>query len=92
MVTTLSMKFNRTGNFSVYGDLAVDHVSKDGTITHVGNANGIAVYTPNSIRYFNFDLQNLPGVDYKSGKLLVTFSTSSDVKPETYAEAELILK
>ncbi len=89
---SLSLNFNRSGNFSVYGDLAVDHVSSDGTITRVGIANGIAVYTPNSIRHFQFNLNNVPGVDYKSGKLLVDFSASSDVKPEKFAEAELLLK
>lgn len=87
-----SLKFNREGNFSVYGDLAVDHISSDGTITRVGIANGIAVYTPNSVRYFQFDLYKIPGVDYRSGKLLVVFSSSSDVEPEKFAEAELLLK
>ncbi len=89
---TLSMKFNRSGNFSVYGDLAVDYVSSDGTTTRVGIANGIAVYTPNSIRYFQFDLNKVPGVDYKSGKLIVTYSSASDAEPEKYAVAELLLK
>lgn len=91
-VPTLSLKFNRTGNFSVYGDLAVDHVSVDGTITRVGVANGIAVYTPNTVRRFHFDLNQIPGVDFKSGNLLVGFSAASDVKPEKFAEAELSLK
>ena len=89
---TLSLKFNREGNFSVYGDLAVDYISTDGIITRVGIANGIAVYTPNSIRYFQFGLNKIPGIDYKSGKLLVVFSSSSDVEPEKFAEAELLLK
>jgi hypothetical protein len=91
-VPKLSLKFNRTGNFSVYGDLSVDHVSSEGITTRVGVANGIAVYTPNSTRAFQFDLNQVPGVDYNSGKLLVNFSASSDVKPETFAEAELVLK
>jgi hypothetical protein len=89
---SLSLKFNRKGNFSVYGDLTVDYVSNNGTTTRVGIANGIAVYTPNSIRSFKFNLNDLPDVDYKSGKLLVTFSAPSDVKTEKFAEAELILK
>jgi hypothetical protein len=91
-VPKLSLKFNRTGNFSVYGDLSVDHVSSDGKVTRVGIANGIAVYTPNSTRSFQFDLNQVPGVDYYTGKLLVNFSASSDVKPETFAEAELVLE
>jgi hypothetical protein len=85
------LKFNRTGNFSVYGDLAVDHVSPQGIVTRVGAANGIAVYTPNTARRFQFNLNKVPGVDFKSGKLLVVFSASSDVKPARYAEAELKL-
>ncbi|MCB2220636.1 MAG: molecular chaperone [Bacteroidetes bacterium] len=89
---TLSLKFNRIGNFSVYGDLAVDYVSPNGTVTRVGIANGIAVYTPNAIRYFQFDLKNAAGVDYGSGKLIVSFSSSSDVEPEKFAEAELMLE
>jgi len=89
---TLRLKFNRTGNFSVYGDLAVDHVSPQGKVTRVGVVNGIAVYTPNSIRRFQFNLSNVSGVDLKSGKLLVVFSASSDVKPAKLAEAELLLR
>ena len=88
----LSVKFNRTGNFSVYGDLAVDHVSPQGTVTRVGVANGIAVYTPNTTRNFKFNLTKVPGVDFSSGKLLVKFSAPSDVKPEKLAEAELLLR
>jgi len=89
---TLKLKFNRTGNFSVYGDLAVDHVSPQGTVTRVGAANGIAVYTPNSVRNFQFNLSKEPGVDFRSGKLSVTFSASSDLKPAKLAEAELLLR
>jgi hypothetical protein len=85
----IKLKFNRAGNFSVYGDLAVDHVSPQGTVTRVGAANDIAVYTPNTARRFQFNLNKVPGVDLKSGKLLVVFSASSDVKPVKLAEAEL---
>ena len=89
---TFSLAFNRSGNFSVYGDLTVDHVSSDGTVTRVGMANGIAVYTPNTIRHFQFNLNNVPGVDFHSGKLVVSYSSTSDAVPEKFAEAELQLK
>jgi P pilus assembly chaperone PapD len=88
----LSLTFNRTGNFSVYGDLTVDHVSPQGKVTRVGVANGIAVYTPNLIRHFQFSLNKVQGVDFSTGKLLVIFSAPSDVKPARYAEAELSLR
>jgi len=87
----LSLQFNRTGNFSVYGDLTVDHVSPQGTVTSVGNANGIAIYTPNTTRRFQFRLNKTPGINFNSGKLMIRYSSPSDVKPARYAEAELPL-
>lgn len=87
----IKMVFNRTGNMSVYGDLSVDYVADNGTKTKVGIANGVAVYTPNSRRMFSLTLNKLPGVNYSRGKLIVTYSASSDVKPAKYAEAELLL-
>lgn len=88
----LRMVFNRTGNMSIYGDIAVDHVSPQGKKTRVGIANGIAVYTPNTMRRFQFNLNRVAGVNYKTGKLVVTYSAASDVKPAKYAEAEVPLK
>lgn len=90
-IPRIKLVFNRTGNFSVYGDLSVDHISPQGKVTRVGAANGVAVYTPNARRQFQFTLNNIPAVDYKSGKLKVTFSASTDVRPLKYAEAELTL-
>jgi len=84
--------FNRSGNTSVYGDLTVDHISPQGKVTRVGIANGVAVYTPNTKRWFQFNLNNDPGVNYRSGKLHITFSAPTDVKPQKYAEAELVLQ
>jgi len=88
----LSMTFNRTGNASVYGDLTVDHLSPDGRITRVGIANGLAVYTPNTVRHFRLILNKTQGVDFSSGTLKVTYSAPSDTKPQKFAEAELRLK
>lgn len=90
-VPRLIMTFSRSGNASVYGDLAVDHVSGQGKTTRVGIANGVAVYTPNVKRDFELSLYNIPGVDYNNGKLVLTFSAPTDVKPEKYAGAELLL-
>jgi hypothetical protein len=90
-IPRLKLVFNRTGNMSVYGDLAVDHISTQGKITRIGIANGVAVYTPNTIRKFQFNLNNLPGVAFNAGKLRVTYSAPSDVKAVRYAEAELPL-
>jgi len=87
----LAIVFNRSGDYSVYGDLAVDHVSPQGKVTRVGVANGVAVYTPNTRRRFEFNLINTAGLDLKSGRLIITFSAPSDIRPEKYAEAVLML-
>lgn len=86
-----TMTFNRTGNFSVYGDIGVFHISPDGKQTRVGAANGLAVYTPNVKRTFRLNLIKNETVNYKSGTLRVVYSAPSDVKPERYAEAEISL-
>lgn len=90
-IPRFSMVFNRTGNMSVFGDLTVDHISTQGKITRVGIANGVAVYTPNTRRRFQFNLSNIPGVNFRTGTLRVIYLASSDVKPVRLAEAELPL-
>jgi hypothetical protein len=90
-VPRFRLVLNRTGNMSVFGDLSVDHISPLGKITRVGIANGVAVYTPNTKRRFQFNLNTVPGVDFRSGTLRVIFSAPSDVKPVRFAEAELSL-
>lgn len=89
---TVSFMFNRTGNMSVYGDIAVDHVSASGKVTRVGIANGVAVYTPNPRRSFRLGLVNTGNISLESGRLRVTYSAPSDVRPQKFAEAELALK
>ena len=91
-IPRVSMVFNRTGNISVYGDIAVDYISTQGKIIRVGIANGVAVYTPNIKRRFLFNLNKVPGVDFRTGTLRIIYSAPSDVKPVRYAEAELALQ
>ena len=88
----LNLAFNRSGNMSVYGDVAVDYSSPDGKISEVGVVKGIAIYTPNTIRYFHLDLLKASGIDYHKGRLNVIFSSQSEAKPPPkLAEAELLL-
>ena len=86
----ISFVFNRTGNMSVYGNILVEHISPQGSVTRAGVLNGVAVYTPNKVRKLRFNLINA-GIDYTKGKLRVTYSSSSDVKPVRYDQAELVL-
>jgi hypothetical protein len=88
----LSITFNRTGNFSVYGSVIVNYVSPQGKITRVGNINGLAVYTPNTKRIFHMDLNTIDGVDYHKGKLQVIYTSKNDAGTESQlAKAELQL-
>jgi len=87
----LEITFNRSGNMSVYGDLKVDHVSGSGTVTRVAIANGIAIYTPNSVRKFKINLADSGEIDYSSGKLHITFSAPTDLEPQRLAESEFVL-
>lgn len=91
-IPVISLKFNRTGNMSVYGDLSVSYISPGGKKTEVGRANGVAVYTPNPARRFQVALLKNSSTDYRNGKLHVEYTTPSDAKPMKYAEADLLLK
>jgi len=90
-IPVLQFAFNRTGNMSVYGDIAVEHISPTTVITQVGIVRGIAVYTPNSVRRFQMELDNKAKVDFRSGNLKITYTSQSDTKAEKYAEAILPL-
>ena len=74
----LSMKINRSGNMSVYGDLLIEHISPNGTKIKIGVIKGISVYTPNSYRHFSMKLDDTDGINLKEGKLKITYS-SNDV-------------
>jgi hypothetical protein len=90
----LNMSFNRTGDFSAYGDITVNYVSPQGKITKVGVANGMAVYAPNVVRHFHMDLNNKDGFNFHQGKLQVTYTNKKNdgASVSELAQAELQLK
>jgi hypothetical protein len=90
-IPRLLLTFTRSGNISVYGDIAVNHTSPEGKVTRVAIVKGVAVYTPNIIRKFQCNLDRSPSVDYRKGKLKIVYSTSDDVKASKIAEAEILL-
>lgn len=91
-VTVLNLKFNRTGNMSVYGDVSVSYLSPDGKKSEVGRANGVAVYTPNNARRFQVALNSKALTNKHAGTLHVEYNSPSDAKPVKFAEADLPLK
>jgi hypothetical protein len=91
-VPRLQMTFTRSGNISVFGDITVNHIAPDGKITRVALVKGLAVYTPNLIRKFQYNINKTPGIDFHKGKLRIVYSSPDDVKASKLAEAELILR
>ena len=89
----LHMTLSRTGSFSIYGDIIVNYISAQGKITKVGNVNGVAVYTPNTVRKFQMDLNAISGINLHKGKLEVIYSTKTgDAAAVPIAKAELQLQ
>lgn len=87
---SVRMTFNRTGNMSVYGDLQVEHVSEAGSVTPVGIAKGLAVYTCVDKRAFVLPLDKAAGVDYTKGSLRISYLDQSP-KAERLAEGTIKL-
>jgi P pilus assembly chaperone PapD len=87
----LNVTFNRVGNMSVYGDLTIDFVSRQGKVTRVGEIKGIAVYTPTTRRRVKIALQKTANIDYKTGQLHIVYTTPSDAKSIMIAQTGLSL-
>jgi hypothetical protein len=84
------MRFNRSGEMSSYGDLTINYISPQGKTTRVGLVKGLAVYTPNIKREFQLKLDNTQNINYRTGKLKVTYTDQSG-KAKKLAEEELVL-
>ncbi len=70
----LSLRFNRQGNQSVYGDMVATYTSPGAEPVEVGRVNGLAVYVPNATRTARIPL-NLPeGKVLKGGSIKLTYS------------------
>jgi hypothetical protein len=85
----LSLQLQRSGNRSVYGDLAVTFTPQGGTEREVARANGVGVYTPNPLRRAKIALQPLPGA--AAGTLRVIYRARAEEGGKPLAEATLRL-
>ena len=82
----LALQLNRSGNSSVYGDLTATFKTASGPERVVGQAGGVAVYTPNALRRIRLTLQIPDGVALSSGTLRVTFRQRTDDGGKLLAE------
>lgn len=87
----LFMRLNRSGDASVYGDFKVSFTAAGGTPTDVGLVRGIAVYTPNQSRTFEFTLQPPEGLKLERGRLEVVYHEPPSQGGSVLATAELRL-
>jgi hypothetical protein len=90
--TYLKFTINRTGNISVYGDISVEYAPPQGKPVEVGRIRGLAVYTSTNKRNVSVHLTNIKGIDLKTGKIAVRFTSPSDTPRVLFAEKELILR
>lgn len=85
----LSIRFNRQGNQSVYGDVVATYTPAGGESVEVGRVNGLAVYVPNITRTARIPL-NLPeGTVLKGGSIKLTYSDRPEDGGKLLAETSV---
>ncbi|OEY65264.1 molecular chaperone [Marinobacter sp. X15-166B] len=87
----LAFQLERSGNQSVYGDLAVSFTPQGGIEQVIARANGVAVYTPNPLRRASLELNPAAGVPLRAGVLRVTYREQAKDGGKLMAEASLPL-
>ena len=88
---TLALVLQRSGNRSVYGDLAVTFMPQGGAAQEVAKAGGVAVYVPNPVRRVRLELKVPASVALARGVLRASFTERPDAGGKLLAEAALEL-
>lgn len=88
-IPVLSMKVIRDGNHSLNGVIEVTCISSDGIKTSVGKK-AIIIYSSIDLQKIKMNLAMPEGVNFDSGKLLITF-TNSEGEKELLASESLDL-
>ncbi len=87
----LSLRLNRSGDRSVYGDVVVTFEPDAGEDTEVGVVRGLAVFTPNLTRILQISLRLPNGVTLRGGRLHVAYREPPDEGGAVLAEADIPL-
>jgi len=87
----LSMKIERDGNRSVYGDLSVSFTTAGGVTLELAKAQGVAVYVPNSSRSALLPLTLPGGAPLPAGVLRVVYRERPEAGGKLIADAALTL-
>jgi P pilus assembly chaperone PapD len=86
----LSFQFEREGNSSVYGDLAVSFTPRGGKPQQLAQVGGIAVYTPNKVRKAAVPLQ-AQAAALAHGSIEVSYRERPEAGGKLLAQATLEL-
>jgi hypothetical protein len=87
----LSMKIEREGNRSVYGDLSVNFTTMAGVTLELAKAQGVAVYVPNAGRSALLPLTLPGGAPLPAGVLHVAYRERPEAGGKLIADASLTL-
>jgi len=87
----LALQFDREGNSSVYGDLAISFTPRGGKPQQLALVGGIAVYTPNRIRKAAVPLQVPGGAALAHGTIEVSYRDRPEAGGKVLAQATLDL-
>lgn len=85
----LALSLQRSGERSVYGDLAVTFTPKGSAEEVVARANGVAVYSPNSVRHVRLALERPSQRTMTGGTLRATFQEPAEAGGKLLAEAAI---
>ncbi len=87
----LSLRFNRSGERSTFGDVVATFVPDQGQAVEVGVVRGIAVHTPNETRTLLMTLSPPEGTALTGGRLHLVYRARPEEGDAVLAEAELPL-
>ncbi|NNG22998.1 fimbrial biogenesis chaperone [Telluria aromaticivorans] len=87
----LTLRFEREGSSSLYGDVSVSFTPRGGKPVSLGQVGGIAVYTPNRMRQAALPLQVPDGVTLAGGTIEVAYHERPEAGGKLLAKAGLNL-
>ncbi|UVW28162.1 molecular chaperone [Massilia sp. H6] len=87
----LTLRFERAGSSSVYGDVSVTFTPRGGKPLNLAQVGGLAVYAPNPVRQATLPLQAPAGVALAGGTLDVAYHDRPEAGGKLLAQASLHL-
>ena len=87
----LAFRIERSGNSSVYGDLAASFIARGGAEQLLAHAAGVAVYAPNPLWRAVLPLSAPKGGSLAGGQLRLTLRERPEAGGKLLAEAALVL-